>query len=108
MLACIAQCFRVCVCVCVCVCVFSVLFSIVITSLGEERAGRAFDCLVCTRKFLSFFTSPWCQGLTAVCDSGTPWSFLFTFLNGYQMTLVRNTQFPEAFFLSITVKRSFL
>ena len=38
---------------------FRVLFSIVITSLGEERAGlcasRAFVCLFCARQCLSFF-----------------------------------------------------
>ena len=54
--------------------VFSVLFSIVITSFCEERAGlcasRAFVCLFCTRRFLSFFSSSLCQGLAAVCDCG--------------------------------------
>ena len=49
--------------------VFSVLFSIVITSLGEERAGlcdsRAFVCLFCMRQFMSFFSFSWCQRLAA-------------------------------------------
>ena len=26
------------------------------------------------------FSSSWCQGLAAVCDYGTPWTFLLTFL----------------------------
>ena len=50
---------------------FRVLFSIVITSLGEERAGlcasRAFVFLFCARQCLSFFSSSWCQGLAAAC-----------------------------------------
>ena len=52
-----------------------------ITSLGEEGAGlcasRAFVCLFCTI-FLSFFSSSWCRGLAAVCDCGTPLTFLLT------------------------------
>ena len=30
--------------------------------------------------FLSFFSSSWCRGLAEVCDCGTPWTFLLTFL----------------------------
>ena len=64
---------------------FSVLFGIVITSLGEERAGlcafRTFVCLFCTHLFLSFFSSSWCQGLAAARDCGTPWTFLLTLFN---------------------------
>ena len=29
---------------------------------------------------MSFFSSFWCRGLAAVCDCGTPWTFLLTFL----------------------------
>ena len=54
-----------------------------ITSLGEEGAGlcasRAFVCLFCACWCLSFSSSSWCQGLAAVCDCGTPWTFLLTF-----------------------------
>ena len=39
---------------------FSILFSVVITSLGEGRAGlyvsQTFDCLSCMRHFLSCFS----------------------------------------------------
>ena len=63
---------------------FSFLFSIMITSLGEERAGlcasRSFVCLFCTRQFMSFFSSSWCQRLAAACDCGTPLTFPLTFL----------------------------
>ena len=55
--------------------VFFSPFSIVITSLGEERAGlytfRAFVCLLCTR-FLSLFSSSWYQRMAAACDCGNP------------------------------------
>ena len=55
-----------------------------ITSLGEEGAGlcasRAFICLFCTC-FCHFSSSSWCRGLVAVCDCGTPWTFLLTFLD---------------------------
>ena len=33
----------------------------------------------CKRQYLSFFSSSWCQGLTAACDCGTPWTFQLTF-----------------------------
>ena len=62
---------------------FVIPFSIVNISLGEEGAGRAFVCLLlffCACMFLSFFSSSWCRGLSAVCDCGTPWTFLLTFL----------------------------
>ena len=60
--------------------IFSVQFSIVITLLGEDRAGlspctctsRAFVSLFCTRPFLSLFAYFLGQGLTAACDCGTP------------------------------------
>ena len=62
--------------------VFTVLFRILITSVGEERAGlctsRAFVCLFCLRQLLSLFSSFSYQGFTAACDCGTPWTFLLT------------------------------
>ena len=66
------------------VCLCSVCFSILITSLWEEGAGlcasRTFVCLFCACMFLTFFSSFWCRGLAAVCDSGIQWTFLLTFL----------------------------
>ena len=44
------------------------------------RSSHLPICLFCTRWFLSFFSSSWCQGLAAACDCGTPWTFLLTFL----------------------------
>ena len=72
-------------------------FSIVITSFGEERTGlcasRAFVCLFCTRKFLSFFSSTWRQGLAAACDCGTTWTFLSTFLLSFVTAKVKMDYF---------------
>ena len=63
--------------------VFFSPFSIAITSLGEERAN-----LSTFRTFVRFelvwlclfLSSSWCLGRAAVCDSGTPWTFLLPFL----------------------------
>ena len=64
-----------------CSCVFSP-FSIAITSLGEERAN-----LSAFRTFVRFvlvwicrFPLPsWGLGRAAVCNFGTPWTFLLLF-----------------------------
>ena len=61
---------------------FWVLVSIVI-AWGREGflcASHVFVCLFCTHQFLSFFSSTWCQGWTAACNCGTPWTFLLTIL----------------------------
>ena len=62
--------------------VFSPL-SIAITSLGEERAILVllyvmFD-LRLFRLVLSVSSSSWSLGRAAVCDCGTPWTFLLPF-----------------------------
>ena len=54
---------------CSCVLVFSP-FTIAITSLGEE---------ICLD--LSVSSSSWCLGRAAVCDCGTPWTFLLPFFH---------------------------
>ena len=77
-----ASCFKVFPCSLASCLVISL--SIVIASLGEEGAGmcasRTFVCLFCACSFLSFFSSSWCRALAAVCDCGTAWTFLLTFL----------------------------
>ena len=68
---------RIVVCLSVChfVLVFFSPFSIAITSLGEERANlSAFHTFV---RFVS--SSSWGLGRAAVCDCGTPWTFLLPF-----------------------------
>ena len=37
--------------------------------------------VLCTRLFLSFFSSFWCQGLAATCDCGTPLTLLLYFIH---------------------------
>ena len=68
-------------CVILFLCFFSP-FSIAITSLGEERANlsafRTF-VLVCACLDLSVSSSFWGLGRAAVCDCGTPWTFLLAF-----------------------------
>ena len=77
--------FVVCLTMCHFVLVFFSHFSIAITSLGEERANRsAFRTFV---RFapcldLSVSSSSWCLGRAAVCDCGTPWTFLLPFYMG--------------------------
>ena len=72
----------VCLTVCHFVLVFFSPFSIAITSLGEERAN-----LSAFRTFVRFVlvwicrsSSSLCLGMAAVCDCGTPWTFLLPFL----------------------------
>ena len=76
--------FVVCLSMCHFVLVFFSPFSIAITSLGEEREltlvlfVRLFD--MC----LSVSSSSWGLGRAAVCDCGTPWTFLLPFFSiGY-------------------------
>ena len=58
-------------------------FSIAITSLGVERANlsafRTFVRFVCACLDLSVSSSSWGLGRVAVCDCGTPWTFLLLF-----------------------------
>ena len=74
--------FVVCLSVCHFVLVFFSPFSISITSIGEERANlsvlfvRLFD--LCLFRLL-VSSSSWCLERAAVCDCGTPWTFLIPF-----------------------------
>ena len=67
-----------------CVLVFSFVLAFCSPRLGKREVGLctscAFVCLFCPCMFLSFFSSSWCRGLAAVCDSGIPWTFLLIFL----------------------------
>ena len=80
---CSARRFVVCLSVCHVVLVFFSPFSIAITSLGEERANlsafRTFVRFVLCLD-LSVSSSSWGLGRAAVCDCGTPWTFLLPFL----------------------------
>ena len=74
-------CFMSCL-VLFCLMVFS-HFSIVITSLGEKRANLSAFSYVCSIRaclVLTISSSTWCLGRAAVCDCGTPWTFVLPFL----------------------------
>ena len=63
--------------------VFFSPFSIAITSLGDERElilVLFIHLFVCACLVLSVSSSSWCLGKAAVCDCGTPWTFLFPLL----------------------------
>ena len=70
--------------------VFFSSFSIAITSLGEERADLSvFHAFVrfCACLDLSVSSSSWGLGRAAVCDCGTPWTFLYPFFLIYNNQL---------------------
>ena len=74
--------FVVCLSMCNFVLVFFSPLSIAITSLGEERVNfSAFRTFVrfCACLDLSVSSSSWGLGRAAVCDCGTPWTFLLPF-----------------------------
>ena len=71
--------FVVCLSVCHFVLVFFSPFNIAIISLGEERANLS-ACSVCACLDLSVSSSSWGLGRAAVCDCGTPWTFLLPFI----------------------------
>ena len=81
--------FVVCLSMCHFVLVFFSPFSIAITSLGEQRANlsafRTFKCSVCACLDLSVSSSSWGLGRAAVCDCGTPWTFLLPFLTPHNL-----------------------
>ena len=94
--------FVVCLSMCHFVLVFFSPFSVAITSLGEERANlSAFLTFV---RFvlvwiLSVSSSSWGLGRAAVCDYGTPWTFLFLFFfifffiqNSFPYALLRSAE----------------
>ena len=63
-------------------CVFSSALLALQLPLKEESWSVCFSCvyLFCSCWFVSLPSSSQCQGLAAVCDSGTPWTFRFSLL----------------------------
>ena len=81
--------FVLCLTLCYFVLVFFCPFSIAITSLGEERANL---CAFCTffnlhLLVLSVSSSSWCLVKAAVCDCGTPWTFLLPYLLQFRKSI---------------------
>ena len=73
-----------CLSVCRFVLVFFGHFGVAVASLvGVGGVGEAgcFSCVcsVCACLGLSVFSSSWGLGRAAVCDCGTPWTFLLSF-----------------------------
>ena len=73
--------FVVCLSMCHFVLVFFSPFSIVITSLGEERAKLSAFRTFVRFVLLDLSVSSWGLGRAAVCDCGTPWTFLLPFFD---------------------------
>ena len=71
-----ASCFGV-PCRALCPRVYTFLLALWSPQLG--KMGLVYVLLVC---LFVCFSSSWCQWLAAVCDCGTPWTFLLTFLDG--------------------------
>ena len=75
--------FVLCLTLCYFVLVFYSPFSSAISSLGEVTANlsvcRTF-LSICAYLVLSVSSSSWYLGRAAVCDCGTPWTFLLPFL----------------------------
>ena len=75
-----------------CSCVFSPL-SIAITLLGEEKANLGAFCTFVRFVlvwFCWFFSFCWCLERAAVCNCGTPWTFLLSFVFFYSFSLTQH------------------
>ena len=82
--------FVLCLTLCYFVLVFFSPYSIAIASLGEERTNlSAFRTFVRFPLvwFLSVSSSSCCLGRAAVCDCGTPWTFLLSFFFFLQLSI---------------------
>ena len=79
--------FVVCLSVCHFVLVFFGSFGVAVASLGEEGAVLFVRLLVCACLGLSVSSSSWGLGRAAVCDCGTPWTFLLPFF--FQFLVVK-------------------
>ena len=78
-----------CLTLCHFVLVFFSPFSIAITSLREKRANLSAFLYVCSiSACLVLSVSSWCLGRSAVCDCGTPWTFLLPFYVDNQYKII--------------------
>ena len=64
--------------------------------VSGKGCGLSFSyvCSICACLDLSVFSSFWCLGRAAICDCGTPWTFLLPFF-----LLWRSLDFSLTFFL---------
>ena len=63
---------------------FSVLLVLRLPRLGK----REIILVLSVRLDLSVFSSSWGLGRAAVCDCGTPWTFLLPFLNIFKVAVM--------------------
>ena len=61
---------------------FSVLLALRLPCLGKRELILVFSyvCSICACLVMSVSSSSWCLGRAAVCDYGTPWTFVLPFL----------------------------
>ena len=73
-----------------CSCVFSVFLALRLPRLWGESWSWCFSCVcsICACLVLSVSSSSWCLGGAAVCDCGTPWTFLLPFYTTHLPVLV--------------------
>ena len=60
---------------------FSVILALQLPRLEKRELNWCFlyVCSICACLVLSVSSSSWCLGGAAVCDCGTPWTFLLPF-----------------------------
>ena len=82
--------FVLCLALCSFVLVFFNPFGVVVASLGVVGFGVCcwswcFSCIcsICACLVLSVSSSSWCLGRAAVCECGTPWTFLLPSFTTY-------------------------
>ena len=63
-------------------CSLSLCFFILLALWSPRLGKRVLVCVLLVHLFVLsvFFSYSWCRGLAAVCDCGTPWTFLLIFL----------------------------
>ena len=75
-----------------CSCFLSVLLALRLPRFGKGELILVFSyvCSICVCLDLSVFSSSWCLGRAAVCDCGTPWTFLLPFFPEHVKTFVQS------------------
>ena len=83
----------VCLSVCHFVLVISVLLVLRLPRLGKRElilVCFSYVCSVCASLDLSVSSSSWGLGGAAVCDCGTPWTFLLPFFDKYWIIILHS------------------
>ena len=67
---------------------FQVSVEIILLKITIRWKFAVYDCSICACLGLSVSSSSWCLGRAAVCDCGTPWTFLLPFLSFLNLNIV--------------------